>query len=34
VATFLTAVLILAEARGAAGPEAALLLEADFGEIG
>jgi hypothetical protein len=33
-ATFLTAVLALAEARGAAGLEDALLLEADFGEIG
>ena len=30
----LTAVLALTEARGAAGPEDTLLLEADFGEIG
>lgn len=34
MATFLTAVLALVEARGAAGPEDTLLLEADFGEIG
>jgi hypothetical protein len=34
VATFLTAVLALAEARGAAGLEDALLLGADFGKIG
>ena len=33
-ATFLTAVLALIEARGAAGPEDTLLLGADFGEIG
>jgi len=34
VATFLTVVLALVWARGAAGSEAALILEADFGEIG
>ena len=33
-ATFLTAVLALIEARGAAGPEDTLFLEADFGAIG
>ena len=33
-ATFLTAVLFLVGARGAAGPEDALLLGAGFGEIG
>ena len=33
-ATFLTVVLCLVGTRGAAGPEDALLLEADFGEIG
>ena len=34
MATFLTAVLALIGARGAAGPEEILLLEADSGEIG
>jgi hypothetical protein len=33
-ATFLTAVLVLLGTREAADPEVALLLEADFGEIG
>jgi hypothetical protein len=33
-ATFLTAFLAWIEARGATGPEDALLLGADFGEIG
>ena len=33
-ATFLTVVLALVGARGAADPEDTLLLEADFGEIG
>jgi hypothetical protein len=33
-ATFLTAVLARVEARGATGPKDALLLGADFGEIG
>jgi hypothetical protein len=33
-ATFLTAFLAWVEARGATGPEDALLLGADFGEIG
>ena len=33
-ATFLTVVLFLVGARGAAGPEDALLLGAGFGEIG
>ena len=34
MATFLTVVLCLVGTWGAAGPEDALLLEADFGEIG
>jgi hypothetical protein len=33
-ATFLNAFLAWVEARGATGPEDALFLEADFGEIG